>query len=482
MPDGSALERLLEAARAHRAAGRADAARRALADLLDQHPDHAEALVEFIAAAVELGQPALAHARVASYIQARPFASDMLRLFVQLSGALERWDDAATALEKLVLLETRDAVARELQAARDEIRRTQAAGAPPGPSRAMTAGARRRVLLVSLASPPSITSFYERAFRRHHDVVSVGPLRDRAFWEQYAEGLKGHAFYREGSAEAWVDACARLTEPCDIVTAPGFIDMRDVLTRLPAGFEPDLFVWVDQDRFTMPVRLDALGCPTVALMGDTHLGLEWRLRLARGFDHVFVMFNRQHMAAFEHSGCPSVHWCPAAVDPDVHVACGAGKVHDVTFVGSTHPQLHRARVERLRALAAAGVDVFVDARPLGAMTTLFAASRIVLNDTVADDLNMRVFEALGSGSLLLTSRLPATSGLEDLFRDGEHLVLWDGTADLLEKIRYYLDEAHAGERERIAAAGQAEVLARHTYDDRVAQVVAQVSRVDGLRP
>ncbi len=482
MADHPDEEHLAEA-RAHRAAGRTTDALGVLAALLDQDPDQPEALVEFIAAAVESGQPALACDRLERYVGERPFAVDMLRLLAQLSVALRRWDRAALALEKLILLEDSEVAARELAAALSDVRQ-QRTGDVGRPAREATDAAlpahggraRLRVLLVSLASPPSITTFYERAFRRHHDVVTVGPVRDRTFWQQYADGLRGHAFYREGTAEAWVEVCTREARTTDITTAPGFIDVGEVLKQVPAGFVPDLFVWIDQDRFTMPVHLDALACPTVALMGDTHLGLEWRLRYAPMFDHVFVMFNRQHIARFQAAGCASVHWCPAAVDPEVHVAPHVPAIRDVTFVGSTHPDLHRPRVERLRALMAAGVDVYVDSRPLAGMTRLLAESRLVLNDTLADDLNMRVFEALGAGSLLLTNRLPPESGLEQLFVDREHLVLWDGADDLLRTVRYYLDAAHADERKRIAAAGQAEVLAHHTYDHRVAQIITTATR------
>ena len=50
---------------------------------------------------------------------------------------------------------------------------------------------------------------------------------------------------------------------------------------------------------------------------------------------------------------------------------------------------------------------------------------------------MRVFEALCSGSVLLTDRAEG-SGLEELFEDGKHLVIYEDYR-LTESIRFYLD-------------------------------------------
>ena len=52
-----------------------------------------------------------------------------------------------------------------------------------------------------------------------------------------------------------------------------------------------------------------------------------------------------------------------------------------------------------------------------------------------------------------------------LFRDGEHLVFFDGEQDLKAKVHYYLTQPL--ERARIAAAGRSRVLAEHTYKQRL---------------
>jgi spore maturation protein CgeB len=48
--------------------------------------------------------------------------------------------------------------------------------------------------------------------------------------------------------------------------------------------------------------------------------------------------------------------------------------------------------------------------------------------------NMRVYEALGCGSFLLTDH---ANGIEDLFQVGKEIIIYNND-DLLEKIDYYL--------------------------------------------
>jgi SAM-dependent methyltransferase len=84
---------------------------------------------------------------------------------------------------------------------------------------------------------------------------------------------------------------------------------------------------------------------------------------------------------------------------------------------------------------------------------------------------MRVFEALACGSLLITNDL-ADNGQSELFQSGVHLETYRDADEVIEKIRYYL--THEDTRERIAAAGRADVLATHTYRHRMETLLERV--------
>jgi GT2 family glycosyltransferase/cytochrome c-type biogenesis protein CcmH/NrfG len=119
--------------------------------------------------------------------------------------------------------------------------------------------------------------------------------------------------------------------------------------------------------------------------------------------------------------------------------------------------------------------MFVGQKYFEEMARTYSASRVIFNRSILNDINMRVFEALCSGSLLVTNDL-ANNGQSELFHDGEHLVTYRDPEELLEKTAYYL--GHEDVREVIAARGRKEVLARHTYRHRMEQLLASI----GSRP
>lgn len=177
-------------------------------------------------------------------------------------------------------------------------------------------------------------------------------------------------------------------------------------------------------------------------------------------------------------------WLPPAFD-DVRtiVIPNAEPEYPVSFFASwstdRRKQLKRIIEERYHGFTSIA---FIEKRPPDYpddMGTVFSHSTVLWNDfglqtngtAAGNHVNLRVFECLGNGRLLLTPRMDA--GYDDLdmlgLYDGVHLVLWDSVGDLLEKTDYYL--AHAEERERIAAAGRAWVMAGHTYKHRVAKIL-----------
>ena len=91
------------------------------------------------------------------------------------------------------------------------------------------------------------------------------------------------------------------------------------------------------------------------------------------------------------------------------------------------------------------------------MYETLSSSRIVINipAELADDQapNMRLFEATGVGSFLLTEK---QSTIEVFFRSGEEIETFSDEKELIEKIYYYL--AHPEKCQAIAANGQARCL------------------------
>jgi hypothetical protein len=164
---------------------------------------------------------------------------------------------------------------------------------------------------------------------------------------------------------------------------------------------------------------------------------------------------------------------------------------DVSFVGSISPA-HAARTRMLEHLARStdiaiwggGVDQLDPASPIVArhrgeawgrqMFSVLGSSKITINNhiSIAGDFanNMRLFEATGMGTLLITDR---KSNIAEIFVPGEEVVCYDSAEECVELIRYYLQ--NEAERERIARAGQHRTLTEHNYDIRTKEIVALIS-------
>jgi len=84
--------------------------------------------------------------------------------------------------------------------------------------------------------------------------------------------------------------------------------------------------------------------------------------------------------------------------------------------------------------------------------------------------NQRVFELPACGAFSLVSR---TEEVDELFREGETIVCFEGVEELVDKVRYYL--AHPTERERIAQRAYEHVVqGGHTYVDRVRTILDEL--------
>jgi spore maturation protein CgeB len=88
--------------------------------------------------------------------------------------------------------------------------------------------------------------------------------------------------------------------------------------------------------------------------------------------------------------------------------------------------------------------------------------------------NMRLFEATGMGTLLLTD---AKDNLSELFDVGSEVVAYADENELVEAIRHYL--VADDERRAIAAAGQARTFADHSYYRRMARLADLIQDARG---
>lgn len=104
---------------------------------------------------------------------------------------------------------------------------------------------------------------------------------------------------------------------------------------------------------------------------------------------------------------------------------------------------------------------------------VFYASRINLNFTIRNirsGIPLRVWDILAAGGFCITNFQPE---LVMYFKNGEELVWFEDEADLVRKVRYYLE--HDEERRRIAKNGQKKVRELHNYDARLEVIEGVIS-------
>jgi spore maturation protein CgeB len=105
------------------------------------------------------------------------------------------------------------------------------------------------------------------------------------------------------------------------------------------------------------------------------------------------------------------------------------------------------------------------------MFNILSQSDITLNYhgdlAIGHSVNMRLFEATGVGTLLLTEE---NSGINQFFIPGKEVVVYNSPEDAIEKINYYL--ANPEEASKIAQAGQARTLKDYNYKHMIQQYIA----------
>lgn len=265
--------------------------------------------------------------------------------------------------------------------------------------------------------------------------------------------------------------------------------------QLALAFDPDLILSVKGEA-VLPPTLDwfseQLGSVTALWYPDDPRYFESLSKhIAPLYDVVFTA-SEKFLSRYRNVGVKRVEYLPFACEPTVHrpVALSARETRDLSsdicFVGT----YSRKRAKLIAVLEKSGLKIKVWGEywryfkegenfhsPVSglALTKVFNAAKIVLNIHTESDLafkaNMRVFEASGCRSFLLSDR---PWSLERSFVPGEELACYMNEVDLVRLARHYL--SFPGERAAIAARAQQRAYSDHTYDLRAKSILAAVSK------
>jgi spore maturation protein CgeB len=270
------------------------------------------------------------------------------------------------------------------------------------------------------------------------------------------------------------------------------------MMSLAATAKPDIAIVAGGHRISSGTikHLKDQGISCILWTTDAPRFFQHIIDVAPFYDHIFCQ-GTEAIELLDGAGIRGAQWLPMACDPDYHhpVECTSADKEKygsgIVFVGSHYPE-RSALFEKMSDLDIAiwgpGWESLPESSPLkgkirGKHTTpdewlkIYSASKIVLATHYqypekrfpVHQASPRIFEAMGCGAFVICDR---QRDVFSLFKDKEHIVGFDDSNDLIDKIKYYLD--HPAERVVIATKGREEVLTKHTYVHRIKALLSMI--------
>jgi hypothetical protein len=242
------------------------------------------------------------------------------------------------------------------------------------------------------------------------------------------------------------------------------------------GKVPDLIVH-ETGTLGLPRDLNTTPIPTACLDIDTFGWTSFRLRWAMLFDYVFT-WHPSYVPLFQQAGHPKVFALPHAVDATLFDGNDAGgeRPYDLAFVGNVGLAQYKRRDRIVSRLAARfKMNDFRHSYSKQEMAEVYKHAKIVVNvsrEEYPQDANMRCYEAMAAGALLITG-MP-TELTEWGLQEGQHFVGWRNEDEIEDLVDHY--RRHERERGEIARAGRKRTLKEFTYQhcwDTILGIVAE---------
>ncbi len=243
-------------------------------------------------------------------------------------------------------------------------------------------------------------------------------------------------------------------------TPYGEFDVQPLIAELPPEQYPDVVVChVDCGFGLKPRNLRDLRCPVILLAADSHWGdhaLSMMVAYAKSepFTRVVVLYDRHHVEFYRAAGVKDVHWFPGLTFPHgderVRAAICDSRENQLALVGKTGYHFRRQRL--FAALIAAKLPLAWHQLKQADALSLYGRSLIGINVAMNGDLNLRVFETISVGAMLLTDRLSPAAGLDQLLAEGREKVSYTDEREFIDRARHYL--SHTDEARAIGDAGR----------------------------
>ena len=276
--------------------------------------------------------------------------------------------------------------------------------------------------------------------------------------------------------------------------------MGEIVAARASEFQPDLILALAQAPLTPQAieRLKVLKVPVAFWFVEDFRTLPYWKEVAGSYDFFFTIQQGEIFDQLQSQGAKSPYYLPQGCFPDVHRPLELSPDErqtygaDLSFMGAayynrkqTFPQLleHDFKIwgTDWDLQSPVGQKVQNENRRVSSEESvkIYNGAKIHLNlhsstyhegvNSEGDFVNPRTFEIAACGGFQLVDE---RSELNDLFRPGEEIITFNSVADLKEKISWYL--AHDKERKVIAQKGRERVLAEHTLEVRMTEMLIHI--------
>ena len=214
----------------------------------------------------------------------------------------------------------------------------------------------------------------------------------------------------------------------------------------------------------LPSDLTLAPVPTVSLDIDSFGWTASRIRWSMLFDYVFV-WHKSFVPLYQAAGHPKVFALPHAVDLNLF-SRGDSKTArplDLGWIGEFGYGHYARRRRIIESLATRfKMNDFRKRCTKEELAEVYRQCKIVVNvsrDDFPSEANMRCYEGMAGGALLITGR--PTELTEWGFCEGTHFVGWRNEEEIPDLVDYYL--RHEKEAFEISRAGQELTLSNFTF-------------------
>jgi hypothetical protein len=252
-------------------------------------------------------------------------------------------------------------------------------------------------------------------------------------------------------------------------------DLQDLL---PNEIQPLLILHPDSWPRLLPQGLVESLYPTACFQIDTFEELESRAIFSMLFDYAFV-FHPGFEQQFQKLGHPQTICLPHAVEADLFETIDCERIYEVGWVGRLDGKdysFRRSCIQDLKEhFKVNDIERYYSPEE---MAQVYKQAKVVVNlsrDDYLQDANLRCFEVMASGALLITPKPTELSALG--FIEGIHYVSFQTKLEMHQLVEYYLE--HGQEREEITQTARYLVMQKHTYDARVQTILEILQQNQG---